>query len=89
MADEKILVGDSAAGEGVMARVRDRLIEWLAVKANNYLIWAFERDLAGAPICPDCDQPEPVCYCSEKATQDEIMQSAYDSGYDAGCEARR
>lgn len=72
-----------------MARVSERLIEWLAVRANNYLIWVHERDLRGAPICPDCDQPEPVCGCEENAARNERMQSAYDHGYDAGCEARR
>lgn len=62
----------------------ERLIAWLAAKANDYLIWVHEREIRDAAICPDCDQPEPVCYCAEKADRDAIMQSAYDAGREDG-----
>lgn len=67
----------------------EKLLGWLAEKACDYLRWYGEREVKDAPLCPDCEQPEPWCYCDEKARQDRIAQDAFDAGFDRGMEANR
>lgn len=71
-------------------RVRERVIDWLAGKAADYLQWVYERGLARAratePECPDCEQPESYCCCAEKYEQDRRDRDVFDSGAHRGYE---
>ena len=64
----------------------ERIIAWLAQKASDYLVWVHEREVRNAPTCPDCESPEPDCWCDERSRLDRIGDSAYDAGFEAGYE---
>lgn len=56
------------------------LLDWLARRANDYLIWMHERDHATYPPCPDCGGRGDECYCEEKADRDQILNDAFEDG---------
>jgi len=62
--------------------LREQLIDWLARRATAYLAWVHERECARAPICPDCEQPEPDCWCAQKQHEQAIIRSEYAMGYE-------
>lgn len=63
-----------------LTRVRDRLIDWLAQKASDYLVWVHEREIAGQPECPDCSAPESFCRCDEEYERERMLGEAYAEG---------
>lgn len=61
-------------------------IDKLTDYATRYLIWVEERSLRDAPICLDCDSPEPRCYCDERDAEQDRMRDAFDAGWNEAVE---
>jgi hypothetical protein len=68
----------------------DRIVDWFAVKANDYCLWVHERELRYArnhnPKCPDCGEHHPFCYCDDRERERDIADGAFDAGMERGYE---
>lgn len=64
----------------------ERVIDWLAQKASDYLIWVHERERRGMPLCPDCNAPEIDCFCERDDRLQHELEAAYDAGYAGACD---
>lgn len=71
-----------------MSAPSHKFLGWLAVKASDYCRWYAEREVRGAPVCPDCEAPEPWCYCREKERQQAMCEGAFADGYERAMEER-
>lgn len=70
--------------KSLVRRLKLRFVRWLGATAGNLCAWSYatEQRLDDREPCPDCHAAE--CYCGEKQDDDEMYDSIYQSGFDAG-----
>jgi hypothetical protein len=60
----------------------ERVLEWLAQKASDYLVWMHEREEKRHEPCPDCGGGiGHSCVCAENDDRSEQMRDVYDAGW--------
>lgn len=65
----------------------DRFLNWLEQKANDFLVWMYERERRHHETCPDCHGAIGLdCSCAEQDDMYEQMQEAYEAGINEGFE---